>query len=526
MRHLRFTPLLAALAMLAAGALPASAEEDSGTASEYPWSGFWWAHAEGGLTAPLAKYDQVFKTQAANWEQQVHVNAGNVQPWFGHCHAWSAASVTEKEPREAKTYKGVQFGVGDLKGLLTAIHAQDEATSYGDRFGDGRGNDVKADPSPDEVWRLLQLYVKQRNIPLIMDLEAGDQVWNYPVYQYEVSYSVSGGVATGTMQLVVADDDVHPDYLGTQPGIYTYGFRCKMQGGSMVAGSGVWLQEDHPDFAWYPYVARAENPNIDPAKVSQIIGSAVGGGSDPGEDGGDDEPENPDEGPPVEDDFDDANPAELVSYDQILSPLELVSLISNKTSHFGIDFFVDGGDGTKFAPGEQIRIGGRSDKQGYLYLFDIDPAGEIRLVFPAPGQPNLIPAKEEVNIPAGDVESWIIAEQPGEHHLRAVVTTEPLALTGFHTQMQYKLKGKKDQKLPYQNTTQKMHAPPTVKKRVQQKIKEYYPEKGAKSVDDKPPVKLGKAFAQDDCLYFVVGTGNEKPQQGSPEQGKPQQRDK
>ena len=92
MRKFCFTPLVAAIALLTWGAGHAVAETDSGSASQYPWSGYWWAHADGGLTPPLAKYDQVYGTKSAAWEQENHVDVEGVQSWFGHCHAWSAAS--------------------------------------------------------------------------------------------------------------------------------------------------------------------------------------------------------------------------------------------------------------------------------------------------------------------------------------------------------------------------------------------------------------------------------------------------
>ena len=541
MRKFRLTPLLAALALLTSGAGQAVAETDSGSASQYPWSGYWWAHADGGLVPPLQKYDQVNGTKSAAWEQENHVDVEGVQPWFGHCHAWSAASVTEKEPQEARTVKNVQFGIGDQKGLLTAVHASDEATSYGDRFGDGRGSESKADMSPDEIWRLLQLYIRQKNIPLIFDLEAGDEVWNFPVYQYDISYEVGGdGYATGTMQLVVADDDVHPDYQGTQPSIYTYSFRCKMQGGSVVAGTGQWLGEsvdDHPDFAWYPYVARAENPDIDPSQVSKIVGYAVGGGSHPG----DDEPVVPDNNPPNENpsenpanngpgpgpgpnggnsnepinndppppnDGDGPGPAPPVEINNILGPIELVSLIGNKTSHFSLDFAVDKFDSGKYNVGEEIRVAGRANKPGYLYLFDVGPGGDLKLVFPAPGQQNFVEADKEFVVPRDGTPSWFIAENPGEHHLKGVIVAAPLALTGFHTQGQGKLKAKSKVKPKidggkdrYEQGAQKMRVPPTTKARVTKKIRGYY----SKSAEYVPPEKLGKAFAQDDCVFYVVG---------------------
>ena len=32
------------------------------------------------------------------------------------------------------------------------------------------------------LWRLLKLHVKEQGVPLILDVEAGAEVWNYPVY--------------------------------------------------------------------------------------------------------------------------------------------------------------------------------------------------------------------------------------------------------------------------------------------------------------------------------------------------------
>lgn len=520
---------IAALAVLALGSLAGTARsaEDSGSASAYPWSGYWWAHSEGGLTGPLSKYDKVYSTKASVWEASAHP-ASAAQEWFGHCHAWSAAAVTEKEPRENRNFRNTQFSIGDQKGLICALHAQDEATSYGDRYGDGNGSEDRSDLTPDEVWRLLQLYVKQRNIPLIFDLEAGQEVWNYPVYQYQVTYEPAGdGWYNGTMQLVFADDDVTQDYLGTQPGIYTYTFRMRFQGGSVVAGSGQWTGEsveDHPDFAWYPYVARAENPHVDVDKVAQIVGFAVGGSNNPpqeGEDGvdpgdvdedidGDIDTEVPDE------EGRDFNPDPVdqpVDYDQILDPIEFVALIANKTSHFALDIFVDRNDGGQYKVGEPIRCSAESGKAGYLYLFDIDPQQNIHLVFPRAGEPNFIEANKLIDIPA-DGKPYFLAQGPGQHHLRGIVTAKPLALTGFHTQVQEKNKGKakdKPQAQGYRSGTQKLRVPPAKYARVRKHLNGFY----SKDLQQKPPAKV-KQFAQDDCLFIVTGKGKPDGKQQKP----------
>jgi hypothetical protein len=189
----------------------------------------------------------------------------------------------------------------------------------------------------------------------------------------------------------------------------------------------------------------------------------------------------------------------MVEFDTVLSPIETVSLIANKTSHFGLDMFVNRNDGGKYRPGEPIGISLESKQEGYLYVFDVDPAGNLSLVFPRAGEGNFIPAGELIDIPPGDVKPWFVAQGPGEHHLRALVTTTPLALTGFHTLSQGKLKEKGKHKVT-RPTPQKMRVPPTTYNRVKKRLSGYY---SSKSIEYKPPTKV-KGFAQDDCMYFVV----------------------
>ena len=42
-------------------------------------------------------------------------------------------------------------------------------------------------------------------------------------------------------------------------------------------GTGRWLGpsvEDHPDFAWYPFVAVAENPEVEYTAVQRLLGAS------------------------------------------------------------------------------------------------------------------------------------------------------------------------------------------------------------------------------------------------------------
>ena len=192
--------------------------------------------------------------------------------------------MRETEPREVRRPlaphgTAVPLGVGDQKGLLAACHTRDVANSYGDRFGDGEGSEDKQDLAPDRLWYLLKLYLHERGVPLILDLEAGPEVWNFPVYAYEIDYQPAGadGQYQATLALLLADDGVPPDYVGTKPRRHTYQFSFCMRDGAVEADSGRWLgtsRDDHPDFAWYPLVTVAENPEVKHPAVQRLMGAA------------------------------------------------------------------------------------------------------------------------------------------------------------------------------------------------------------------------------------------------------------
>src|SRR5262249_8607090 len=155
-------------------------------------------------------------------------------PWAGYCHAWSAASLMEREPRRPRTVTGpngrsMTLGVGDQKALLTIIHDGDEANLVGKRYN-GAGDDMQA-IYPGVLWRHLRLYLKQRGVPLVLDIDCKSPVWNYPVYRYRIEYRDFGssGQKLGKMQIWMADDKVKPDHVGTLVKKKTYQFTFRMQ---------------------------------------------------------------------------------------------------------------------------------------------------------------------------------------------------------------------------------------------------------------------------------------------------------
>ena len=281
MKPFRIALVLTAL-VLVLEPVSVPAETEAGHARFTPWSGYWWPNKKGGLSKPLTKYSRyVGNTQALNWQRKEHP-AATAGGWEGNCHAWSAAAVMEMEPNRLRRVRGIQgetllLTIGDQKGLLAAAHTKDITNSYGTR---SETNDPTKpeyiDLTPDQLWRYLKWYIKQQGLPLVMDLEPGKQVWNYPVYAYRIRYNRTGGNDyRGLITIWYAEDNVPPDYVGTKIGTRTYHCTFKMRGGSVVMGSGHWIGpsiRNHPDFAWSPYVVKSENPSIDYGKIRQMLG--------------------------------------------------------------------------------------------------------------------------------------------------------------------------------------------------------------------------------------------------------------
>jgi Transglutaminase elicitor len=274
--------------LLALGA-PARAQGiEYGQSTVTPWSGWWWPARIGSLVlgyrssepGPLAKQDQVTGKHAAAWEesQPFHFDLTG-EDWWGHCHAWAAASVQEPEPRHDVVMGSTVFHVGDIKGLLTEAHYSDQATFYGQRYNGNPGDDFQ-DMHPFLLWSVLRKYLHDNQTPLILDLSPGPQVWSYPVYRYSLAYwPVGNGAYQGELAIWAGNFLVTPDTVGTatQERIYTFAFQA--QGNQLTAGTDQWTGDsvqDHPDFAWYPTARAQQNPELDYTLVTQLAQKGSG----------------------------------------------------------------------------------------------------------------------------------------------------------------------------------------------------------------------------------------------------------
>jgi len=233
---------------------------------------------------------------------------GGVETWWGLCHAWTPAAILEPTPLHPVTYNDVTFEVGDIKALLQTIYDRSSASLIGGRCNDWeieREDDTGRIKNPDcrdlnagsfHVSVVNLLGVQKRGF--VEDKTTGYQVWNQPVWKYEVTQSEEISIPDAhTLLKVTGEDDsvfvyndaadklyhvkltLHwlteshasteaVDYLDYSKRSY-YEYIVEVDADGDVMG-GEWANSsvaDHPDFIWLPFRARGGNPNVDIRKV-------------------------------------------------------------------------------------------------------------------------------------------------------------------------------------------------------------------------------------------------------------------
>jgi hypothetical protein len=272
----------AAAAILLCVTTPVYAQSvEQGTAAVTPWSGWWWPAKTGNLVlgyrgeaGALVKHDQLTGKQASQWEQHTYYHFDpQGADWWGHCHAWAAASILEPQPTHDVYMGGMAFHVGEIKGLLSEAHYSDQATFYGQRYNGNPGDDFQ-DMHPLLVWYVLRKYLHDNQTPIVFDLNPGPEVWSYPAFKYQISFQPMGnGAYQGQLAIWVGSFEVYPDLVGTKTEEHDYTFTFQAQGNQLIAGSDRWTGasvQDHPDFAWYPVQRGQENPQLDYNFVSRL----------------------------------------------------------------------------------------------------------------------------------------------------------------------------------------------------------------------------------------------------------------
>ena len=318
-----------------------------GRAAKAPWPGNWWPFNQQGIArrwkdpdepSPALKYDLAFAPNqvhtvthnghqvqvgpASLWELRNHGTwVEPHQGWEGHCNGWSAAAISEPEPRHAVEYNGVTFEVSDIKALLTELYWQALRAYVGVPC---HGRDVAHDgalsgPDPESACRDTNagaFHVTVTNMlgiyhhAFAMDKVASTQIWNYPVLAYRVTQQREVDVAEALRLLGLPESDEYTpnpdaaklvsvsmelDYVtdavppSTEPYLpeldehtrtVSYRYILELDEEGKVVG-GEWVgtsKTEHPDFLWtvsgpglgvdqYDY----DNPYIRYDKVKMLL---------------------------------------------------------------------------------------------------------------------------------------------------------------------------------------------------------------------------------------------------------------
>ena len=163
-----------------------------------PWAAHWWPYTENGIAAggssgsPAGKYDAARggTTHAQEWEVSHHgAKTPKVQGWWGHCDGWSGAAALYPEPREPVTVNGIEFGVADLKGLLTEAGGSADYEFFGNKMDNDDENDPRyKDTVPNQYFSVLTNFMGKQGEVVNIDRYTGYEVWNQPVMGYKFDY--------------------------------------------------------------------------------------------------------------------------------------------------------------------------------------------------------------------------------------------------------------------------------------------------------------------------------------------------
>jgi hypothetical protein len=260
-----------------------------------PWSNWWWPLTDSinpNLYDPgeaMNKYDlfDVGK-HSQTWEYNNH--RGNNDVSAGHCHGWCGAAIYEPQPKVARDAGGANFSIKDQKGLLSECYYN----------GVLPGNwDFKEDwPTPGAVWLRLRNEIKgdapnQNSGPMSFIINAYPgtaQVWNYPIYGYQVDYTLDANLkATGTI-FIYFSSDAFPSYASDSSlhsGSASYHFKnviVSITGKPSISGEwdqgctfgNSWFPICQPRAIWRPkrplnYTQYCANPELDQNKINFIM---------------------------------------------------------------------------------------------------------------------------------------------------------------------------------------------------------------------------------------------------------------
>jgi hypothetical protein len=247
-----------------------------------------------------------------------------VESWWGLCHAWTPASINEPEPLHPVTVNGVTFYPSDIKALLMTVYDSSKSIILGGRCNDkevkrdeeGRIIDAACrDTNAGAFHVIMANFLGRYNMGLIEDRTYDYQVWNQPVYNFEVEQAQEVDLAKANTLLNVKNpgttykfndkavkfvevfarvDYVTESYPSEEPLVpmiesYTrsdnYHYLLELDKDGKIIG-GEWLQgraqsdmwgiSQQPDFLWYATGPNTSsfsgtNPYVKYEKVKELL---------------------------------------------------------------------------------------------------------------------------------------------------------------------------------------------------------------------------------------------------------------
>ncbi len=180
-----------------------------------PWAGYWYPFRStelfDGADSPLGKLDKVLiklgrpgNTAAA---ERLRSSLPDADAWEGRCPAWAVASVMSLEPMARVTYKDITFSPADQKALLLLAHERYPTRSYGIRYlGNAETDGTFQSLRPEAFHRIFTTELGQNQRAIIVNDDAGVEVWNRPVYR--VRWTIRKDPAVDSAYKVTAMPDL------------------------------------------------------------------------------------------------------------------------------------------------------------------------------------------------------------------------------------------------------------------------------------------------------------------------------
>lgn len=275
--------------------LPANGEVSD---DRKPYSGGYYAENDGGTNvimsggkSPLGKFDEAFNDnlpKAVTWEREKHASG---PAWAGHCNGFAAGAQRHpKEPFKNVTKNGVVFTPQDIKALIAEIYMNADYEFLGgnrcekDRNAfaspDGRIDKTRMDEcediNPGTLHVAIANWIGKAKHTLVMDYNSDLEVWNYPLYKYDVltktdvsaadARNLVSGVRTDYVFNPAATRFVHlqtrltyaeatrQEIIGQLfPKTMDLSYVLELNGAGEILGgewAGAQSQKNHPDFLW------------------------------------------------------------------------------------------------------------------------------------------------------------------------------------------------------------------------------------------------------------------------------------